>query len=656
MNTTKENNYNNRIYWIIISVVIILGTVIRFWGLGKWNLALDEYYIIKSSENILKFGLPELEHGGYYDRGIILQYLTALLLGIGIKAELAGRVITVIANLLTIPPLFYIAKKIGGKFLSLFTIIIFSFSIWEIEFARFARMYAPFQMLFMWYIYFAFDDFQTQKLSNYKWMLILSSLSIFLYEGSIFLAVFNFVPLILTKNYKLKYVLSSVLVFLTSFALNRVNFRRINSGEIFPPAYYDFIESTKSLLPLRIPEILFPFAFNSIISTLFVILIVVLTIYLIWKIYTNIENKKYTAIIVIICLGITAITNQFGLFVFSFLILFLYDFVDRALLTKNNILLIISIFLSNIVFWYIFGLFNQDWYVLFDNFSSYSTWGVSKRLFVAFFNYPNTYYSFANYFITLPLLTIFSTFMLLILFLLLLYNKIQDRRVNFLFGSMIFLILLSSVPKLLYEETRYTFFLVPIIITLVILTFHHLSQMFFAKSKFSTLFTFLAIIIIFNFSNDFNLKHILNIDAENYNYRLNYGSRMKNHLYRRWDSRSTTEYVKNNMTQNDLIIINENSLEYYLPKVDYFNFYYKHSAFPAITSNSGLNEKWSGAKLIYKNEDLLDIIENRNETIWYLAFPEFWLRDINFYQKYKNNLVFKGIDNLIEVYKFPQKN
>ena len=92
-----------KIYWIIIIIAVLLGTIIRFKGLGTWNLALDEYYIIKSSENILKYGLPQFPDGGYYSRGIILQYLIAALISFGIKVEFAGRFFSVVANLLTIP-------------------------------------------------------------------------------------------------------------------------------------------------------------------------------------------------------------------------------------------------------------------------------------------------------------------------------------------------------------------------------------------------------------------------------------------------------------------------------------------------------------------------------------------------------------------------
>ena len=187
-------------YWVAISIAVLIGTFIRLKGLGTWPLALDEYYIIKSTENILKYGLPQFDNGGYYVRGILIQYMIAPLLSLGVHAELAGRIFPLISNLLAIPALYLIAKRVGNQLIATVAVVIFSFSIWEIEFARFARMYAPFQMMFLWYLYFALKDFKNKHFSYFKWMLILSAISSLVYEGSIFLAVFNFIPFILYQK------------------------------------------------------------------------------------------------------------------------------------------------------------------------------------------------------------------------------------------------------------------------------------------------------------------------------------------------------------------------------------------------------------------------------------------------------------------------
>ena len=86
---------------------------------------------------------------------------------------------------------------------------------------------------------------------------------------------------------------------------------------------------------------------------------------------------------------------------------------------------------------------------------------------MATFNYPDNYLTLLNYFRTLPLLSAFSAFSMGILFLFLLADKSKYPKIRFLTGLLVFLALLSSVPKLPYQETRYTFFIVPLLIILV---------------------------------------------------------------------------------------------------------------------------------------------------------------------------------------------
>jgi hypothetical protein len=224
---------------------------------------------------------------------------------------------------------------------------------------------------------------------------------------------------------------------------------------------------------------------------------------------------------------------------------------------------------------------------------------------------------------------------------------------EYLLGVVAFMSLAASVPNVLYIETRYTFFLVPVLLILVLYSVHFLCNKFFNRQGIAKFSFILIIIITFIVSKDFDFYHLPNIDKRAVNYRMIYDNQYKKHLYRRWDVLTPTEFVKKNMTSSDLIMINENSMEYYLPRVDYFNFDYKHHAFVALSVEQGKKERWSNAKLIYNNKDLVDLIENRQSTIWFLVFPEEWLNEIDFYEKYEQNQVCKGVDGLIKVYKFP---
>lgn len=655
-NLFKKKINANLIYWFVITIVVLLGTIIRLKGLGKWPLALDEYYLIKSSGNILKYGLPQFPNGGYYTRGVLLQYMIASLLSLGVKAEFAGRIFTVIANLITIPPLYLIAKKVGNQLIATIVVIIFCFSIWEIEFARFARMYTPFQAIFMWYVYFAFVDFTNKNFKNYKWLILLSIISFFVYEGSIFLAVFNFIPFVMNRKIDISKFLWAVIAFISSAFFNLFDFRTMNSNPILPSRYAEAINASLFEYPIKIPKVLLPFAFDNIASIILTILLFCINIFILVKVIKLLQIKNFWTVFSVLFLGLLALLNQFGLFILSFILLVFWKLFEISLSDKKILLLLSTIFITNLVCWFGFGILSSHWYILFNDFSSYTIWGVSKRLFVGFFNYPDNYYSFLNYFKTLPFLTVISGMLSAILIYILLTAKKASNQVRFLVGVLIFIVLLSTVPTLLYKETRYTFFAVPLLIVLDTFIIYYLCNLIVKSNSYlrTILFVVLTISIFFS-SKDFSFYHLKNIDKEDVNYRMMYDNNFKKHLYRRWDVLNPVTFVKNNLKRNDVIMINENSLEYYLPKVDYFNVNYRHEAFIALSVENGQKERWSNAKLIYTNESLINLIESRKNTIWYLVFPEFWLKEINFYEKYKNHIVFQGTDNMITVFKFSKQ-
>jgi len=656
-NSQKEKFSYPKIYWVIIVISVIAGTIIRLNGLGTWTLALDEYYIIKSSENILKYGLPQFPNGGFYTRGVLIQYLIAPLLSIGVKAEFAGRIFSVFANIITIPALYLISKRIGNQLMATVVIVIFSFSIWEIEFARFARMYAPFQAIFIWYIYFALKDYQDNSLNNYKWLLLLSGVSFLVYEGSIFLAVFNFVPLVLNRKFKFGYIFGAVFTFFSSAFFNMFDFRSLNSKPILPPEYSEIIQSGLASSPIKIPKILLLFAFDGLIASFLTILLIMISLFYFYKILIELENNNFWSIFSIFLLTLFALLNQFGLFLLSYILLIFWNLLDINLNKKKIILYLGIIFIINLIFWFGFGLLSNNWYSLFNDFSSYNIWGISKRLIVGFLNYPDNYYTILNYFKTLSFLTIFSGLFSFALIIYLLFAKNENKLIKFLVGTLIFVCILATIPTLLYQETRYTFFAAPILIIIVNYSLYVLTIKMFKNNEIASMIGFLMLSFsAFIYSNDFTYYHLTNIDSEDVNYRITYNKYLKKHLYRRWDIKTPVQYVRDNMNKDDIIIINENSQEYYLPKVDYFSIDYKHDAFVILSVIEGTKERWSNSKLINNNEDLINLIENSENTIWFLVFPEFYLEEIDFYNKYKSYLVSQGNDKLVNVYKFPPKN
>ena len=145
--------------------------------------SIDEYYFYKSINLIQESGLPEFLCGGYYVRGILLQYIILPFVSLLENQELATRLPIALFSILTFPAIYLIGRDMGSRYIGILALFLFSFSIWQIEFARFARMYAPFQMLFMWQVLLFINPKLPTRNTNVLLNSVISCIAILFYEG-----------------------------------------------------------------------------------------------------------------------------------------------------------------------------------------------------------------------------------------------------------------------------------------------------------------------------------------------------------------------------------------------------------------------------------------------------------------------------------------
>ena len=119
-----------------------LGIFGRFSGLGDFPLAVDEYYFAQSVRLIVEHGVPLFPTGGYYTSGLLVQYLTAPLVMMFGDTEFAYRLPSALFSLGTVALAYVYVRSVLGKRGALGLAAILLVSSWEIEFARFARMYS----------------------------------------------------------------------------------------------------------------------------------------------------------------------------------------------------------------------------------------------------------------------------------------------------------------------------------------------------------------------------------------------------------------------------------------------------------------------------------------------------------------------------------
>lgn len=216
--------------WAFLVLALALGIYARFAGLHLWSVALDEYHSIMAVRFILENGVPSFPDGGYYMRGVLPSYLAAGLTSFGFLGETtAFRLISAIASLAAVPPLFFLARAAAGTNAACVVAGLFLLSVLEIETARYARMYGPFQALFLWHLWFLLQALREPANRRYiVGMIALAAVGPFVFEGAIFLVLLFFVPVLARPAfYRWPYLAIGFVLFIGTFLYESIGWRRL---------------------------------------------------------------------------------------------------------------------------------------------------------------------------------------------------------------------------------------------------------------------------------------------------------------------------------------------------------------------------------------------------------------------------------------------
>lgn len=644
-------NYNLIIH-VIMVISVLLGSYVRFTGIGVWPLAVDEYYIAKSVENIISSGLPAYQYGGYYTRGILYQYLLVPALFLDIPAETALRVLSTVFNLLAIPAIYLLGKRISGSAVACVAVFIFSISLWEIEFSRFGRMYAPFQTIFVWYLLFLHRVIKGGGHFSKTGMYLFSMLSLFVWEGGILLVSLNFLHLFFDKNKNIyKDVLVGSFLLLIAYVYISIDFRIMNSGVQLPS---DLNTVVAGINASSGPDILWKTLSQNnmpwmIGAGLMLLASLCMT--------TSILFKSDVQLLTRLGLSAAIILSNMNLFsvvtIFSVMLL-LFGWVDLRSLRSRSTLLAFLTITGNLIFWVLYCLNTDVWYSIFPAFEQEV---VFKKIMVILFKYPDIWNKviFAWY----SVMPVFSI-MLGVVFVIgvILATTAKNDKVsvglNYLAIILIYLICCVGAINTSYISTRYTFFLYPVVVLFSTIVLHKLVKIFISNSHLKALVSGILMAAVIWVSEDFGLNHMLYIDSMEINYRMDYDEKIAEHYYTRADYKTPAEYINHNIEVGHIVITSELTPEYYLEQLDYVYRDHKHGEFSAVSTSGGKRERWTGANLIYREAELYNLIKKAKSTVWMIASKKTmkWHEDqIAIYQKYSDKIVYTSIDDAVVVYR-----
>lgn len=591
-----------------------LGVWARFKGLGSAPLAVDEFFIVRSVENLLQHGLPQFACGGLYMRGLLLQYCAAFFTLLGLSLTTAPRIISGLCSLLALPAAFLVARRVGGIASALLVVTVLALSVWEIEMARFARMYAPFQAVFVWYlVYFLRWSVDGDQRAG-RAMAILTVIGAALWEGGILLALANFIPLLLRQpSLKLtradwRAVAGYLALLIAVYWFIATDFRAFDSVPAFP-SDYDPLSTDGT--PARFPTM--PSLWITLLSqrawlALFAIpfFSCIAAVGLLWR---RSELAQTSTLLLMAALA-AALAHQFIVTGAILLLPMLFRFGAWRELTCKRAWPAYTALILCAAFWVSFAYVNRV--------------PASAASFAK--NFLTTAYplvSFPDVINQLvvpwaPAVPVLGAGLVLLLGVvtadLLAHDEpgVSARRaVLVLVVCLLLATCASGTPR---HETRYVFFLYPALVMLAISGISVLIRRLATPSAVG-LTTAIAVLVSFALCEDFRPQHLLEVDQPKIIFQLDATPAQQSHLVVRDDTRAVAAWLRRNAIGEGKVVISAfQSLDYYVPQVAYFYVARDDFNYESYACHRGTVERWSNRTLLSAVPDLERVIGEHAQT------------------------------------------
>lgn len=640
----------------LLLAAALLGLYARFKGIHLWPLADDEYHTTESVNYILRSGIPEFECGGYYMRGILYQYLlagSAMLFDVDQTAMFRG--ITALLNLLCLPPLLYLAFRVGGKYVAVAVAVFFLLSVWEVENARYIRMYVPFQTLFIWYLAHLYRVVVEKRESSYKWIYLLSFISPFVYAGGIFLVVCNFVPALLNqKRINFSRIVPAGLILLLALFYLFQDFRHMGVSNYLPAdVEVSKIINQIKIGPLELPRNILLLTIKDSVLWWGLFGLMCLGFISISLFYLKRDDSALIEKICVLMLVGLSLLNQYALILLFAVLCWLTGWLRVSHSSCKDRLPFLIMIAVSLLFWVVYAL---------------STGAAARqlslpeislaKLLIEFFKYPNVYEKvFLQWLNPMPYTS------LIFVGLLLLGVYINYRRSGCVSTQdRFFLLLLVMLGSLVgaveqpYHNSRYTFFLYPVIMIMAANGLYLLLTTLLKNNKYLTKSLSGLLIVIILAADDYNITHLSHVDSAEVNFRTIYNKSVTFHLRNRMDFAGPADYINQHAKADDIVITSVRPVHRYIPKLDYYYLAENSPGIIEISACHGSRELWTNAHLLYKRAMLDQVLRNnRDKTIWLIlrsgefAYPG--KLELEFATKHKSQRVYTNLDSSIGVYK-----
>jgi len=579
-------NSTRALLLIAVPAAALLGLYGRFKGIGTWPLGVDEFYISRSIDHVLTSGLPAFPCGGYYTRGLIFQYLVAALRRFGATPETAGRFVAGIASLAVLPAAFLLGKRISGSLTGWLAVIILFVSIWEIEMARFGRMYAPFQAVFAWYLIFYCRYTVDRDDAALRWMIGLSVIGILTWEGGVLLGLANIYAVVKVRE---------------RGRLNAGDWRRlavllvllallyIASRDLRGPSGAATADVVEQLGASAQPGTVIAWLSALRTQPLWVLAFLLPLIPTVASIPFIMSYRHHWMVFAGLWIVLfAALAHTFTAAAGGLALMLLTNLVDWQDFTTRPGQRYVLALLAFLVFW-----------LAYDQVSG-------SRSLHSLFGFPDIFERIGRPWArTLPVLT--CAIIVSVVFWFLRWVRVPERTprtVGSCLGLLVLLVLVIGAIPTERIETRYTFFLYPLLIVLAIAAALDVLERSRALRRAPAAVLAAAPMLCFAVTEDFQARQVVHIDDVATNFRIGMTSARADHYYPRNDLRGVAEWLEAHVQPGDLVVSGIPNLDQYYPGFDYFFLDDQDNRLDAYVCPDGRTERWTNHPVLYNAKAL----------------------------------------------------
>jgi hypothetical protein len=191
-------------------------------------------------------------------------------------------------------------------------------------------------------------------------------------------------------------------------------------------------------------------------------------------------------------------------------------------------------------------------------------------------------------------------------------------------AAVVLLAMLLPILDFPFHSTRYSFFFYPLVLSLLFTESFALSRWVSRRlpgRPRGLVRAGVALpLVLLACSEDFFVRHVLDVSAAELNFRTGRFERLQHHWYGRFDYESPADFVNDRYRPGDVVVTDAIVSSHYL-EPEFTNYVSKeHGRFRGMSRERGTTEGWTGSRLAYDPEGLAALVPQRGAgRLWLIA-------------------------------------